>query len=349
MGNYTVAGVLSGLTIAISSVALTAPAHAMGRAGHAKLYGSVDIAVQNKDIDTGATSADAWEVESYTSIIGIKGKEKLSHGLAAIYQYELEVDPEEDSINDSNDSNFLKAREQFIGLKGDFGTFRLGRMDTPLKKSQGKIDLFSNHAGDLSSTLVGEQRKGDQINYTTPTFADAITLQLALLQGEGDDIDGASSGDVEDGLGDAASFNAIYNAGGLFLSFGYDDGVAYSGASSNDTWQIAGGYAFDAFTFGAVIQGSEETNTKVESTGFLLSASYNMNDTVFKAQYADSETENSAGTTTMEESNVSLGVDHHYSKRTTVYAEFNQKTDEDPVANTEEETTIFGVGIRKKF
>ncbi|MEJ2680133.1 MAG: porin [Gammaproteobacteria bacterium] len=347
MGKHTVVGILSGVALVASSVATATP---YAHHGAPRIYGSFDIAVQNSDTDNGTTSTDQWEVESYTSILGLKGKEHLSDDFCAIYKYELEIDPEEDSVNDSSDSDFLKAREQYVGLRGNFGTLRLGRIDTPLKKSQGKVDLFGDHEGDLKTTLVGEERKGNQINYTSPTIADAIALQLGLIQGEGANIDGKTG--LEDGIGDAVSFNATYNMDNVYLGFGYDDGVQYNSGSLvsmgvYDTWQLVGGIKLNAVKLGAVFQNSEESNTDEKITGFLLSAAYDLNGTVLKAQYADSETENAAGTTLLESSNISLGVDKHYTKTTTVYAEFNQTSRD--IGTSDIDITIFGVGIRKHF
>jgi predicted porin len=61
-----------------------------------------------------------------------------------LYLFEWQVD-----LTDNSDSDNIQSRNQYVGLKGDLGTFLLGRNDTVLKNSQGKIDLFSDYVADL--------------------------------------------------------------------------------------------------------------------------------------------------------------------------------------------------------
>ena len=55
-----------------------------------------------------------------------------------------------------------------MGLKGSMGTIFLGKHDTATKKSQKKIDLFNDLAGDIKNILQGENRMSDLVGYTTP-------------------------------------------------------------------------------------------------------------------------------------------------------------------------------------
>jgi len=338
------ASVFGGVAVAVSSVvASTAMAESYGP----KVYGRLDVAIENADVDNGTTSDDTWSIESKSSRLGVKGEEELMHGLSAIYQYEIQIQPEEQDVGSTQTSDFLKARNQFVGLKGDFGKLRIGRMDTPLKKAQGKVDVFADHIGELDGVFnkEGDNRLGDTINYTTPTFADAVTAQLALIQGEGDDFDG--DGNPEDGLGDGVSANVIYEQGNLFFAAAVDQDVK-GDVKGKDAWRIAGQVKLDAIKLGALYQVAEDNTVNPnERSGFILSAAYDLNGTVFLAQYGDTEQENASGTTIDERSEFSLGIHKNYSKSTTLYAEVSDYSQ--GLSGSEVDTFTFSTGIRKKF
>jgi predicted porin len=40
-------------------------------------------------------------------------------------------------------------RDSFVGLRGDFGTLKIGQFDTPLKVIRGKVDQFGDRVGDI--------------------------------------------------------------------------------------------------------------------------------------------------------------------------------------------------------
>ncbi|MDZ7661961.1 porin [Thiohalophilus sp.] len=58
--------------------------------------------------------------------LGVKGSEDLGGGLAAIYQFEFQVDT---STGDADDGD----RNSFVGLKGGFGTIKAGTLKSPYK------------------------------------------------------------------------------------------------------------------------------------------------------------------------------------------------------------------------
>lgn len=364
------ASVFGGAAVAVSSV-MSPVALADGHGP--QVYGRIDVAIENADVDNGTSSDDVWSIESKSSRLGFKGEEKLSDAISAIYQYEIQIQPEDNEINDNNDAlsvstetinnngvdldvvtkasssgSFLKARNQFVGLKGGFGVLRLGRMDTPLKKAQGKVDLFADHIGELDGVFnkEGDNRLGDQINYTTPKIAGAVTAQIALLQGEDEnDIDGDGASANDDGLGDGFSANVIFQQDNLFLAAAVDSDV-----NKKDAWRIAGQVTLDAIKLGALYQVAEDNfdTNPTERAGFILSAAYDMDGTVFMAQYGDTEKESSTGATLEERSEWTLGVHKNYSKTTTVYAEMSDYTVEAP-ATADVETFTVSTGIRKKF
>ena len=84
------------------------------------------------------------------------------------------------------------ARNIYAGVKGDFGTLIAGNVDTPLKSSQGAFDEFNDLAADITKILPGETRAANAVAYSTPKFADAVTVTVAIVPAEGSDIAGMS-------------------------------------------------------------------------------------------------------------------------------------------------------------
>jgi predicted porin len=109
------------------------------------VYGKANITFQASDEGDGSFT----EVKSNASRIGLKGGYDLGNGLEVVYKAEFQVDMDGDA-----DDN-ISARNQYVGLKGGFGEVLLGKNDTVLKQSQGKIDLFSDLNGDIKKTMEG--------------------------------------------------------------------------------------------------------------------------------------------------------------------------------------------------
>ncbi|MFT4995406.1 MAG: putative porin, partial [Paraglaciecola sp.] len=95
------------------------------------LYGKANVSAQAADEGQG----DFTELKSNASRVGVKGEVKLDNNIEVLYLLEWQVD-----LADNSGSDNIKSRNQYVGLKGNFGTVLVGRNDTVLKKSQGKID-----------------------------------------------------------------------------------------------------------------------------------------------------------------------------------------------------------------
>ncbi len=301
------------------------------------IYGRLDIAQTRQDEE----GNDAyWDVQSYASRLGVKGKLNTnSDDLSVIYKYELELNPTEDETNSSDDSDFLKARSQYVGLKSDqMGTLRLGRMDTPLKKVQGKVDIFGDHEGDLKYILEGDNREGDSLNYESPTLA-GFKLQAALIAGEENDS-GNFDADA-DGIADGKSVSITYSGENFYVGIARDDEV-----DKHDLTRVAGTIKLGDLGLGALYQTGEKSDGSEDHDGFIVSGYYKLGDTKLKLQYGQAEDEPTAGTAT-EYDLLALGVDYSLAKPTTVYGEYITRNTE--VGATDSDYKVFAVGIRHKF
>ena len=287
------------------------------------VYGKLNVTAQSNDENDESTTT----IQSNASRFGVKGAFELSSSLEAFYTVEYEVD-----TGDSDKDNF-KARNQFVGLRGNFGAFSVGRNDTMLKASQGKVDQFNDLSGDLKNLFKGENRIEQTATYITPSFS-------GFKMGVTYAAEGASSQYAQDGF----SVAAMYGDSGLkkspiYASIAYDSDVkGYEVVRATVQGKIAG------FKLGGMYQQQEATydgegNAVIgaeSKTGYLLSAAYQIDAVVLKAQFQDMEDKGDSW---------SIGGDYKLGKPTKLFAFYTSRSFE----NIENDDSYFGVGLEHKF
>jgi predicted porin len=153
---------------------------------------------------------------------GLKGSEDLGNGLKAIYQIELGVNfaARDNNILSGNNGG-VSIRNSFVGLAGSFGTALIGRHDTPLKISTGKLDLFSDTMADYNGTVGFDDIRADNaVAYISPSFS-GFSFMGALVAPGGATANGAININ-SDSIAGAYSLAAIYNNGPFYASAAYE-------------------------------------------------------------------------------------------------------------------------------
>lgn len=154
------------------------------------------------------------------SRIGVKGSEDLGNGLKAIYQVEFQVNLQDTNNNIVGNNDAITYRNTFVGLTGDWGTALLGRHDTPLKMSTGKLDLFADTLADFNILGFHDLRADQVIAYVSPSFAGFQLMGAAVAPG------GATAGSGLntnlDSLAEAYSIAGIYSNGPFYASLAYE-------------------------------------------------------------------------------------------------------------------------------
>lgn len=294
-------------------------------AAEVDVYGKANVTLQNSD-EAGTSEI---ELRSNASRFGVKGSEDLESGLKAIYQFEWEVDPT-DNANASDDH--IKARNQFVGLTGFFGTVVVGRHDTALKLGQGDFDLFNDLEGDIKNIVNGENRLSNFIGYTTPVFADAFSVTVNLIPGED-----AAAG--EDGVADGTSFSLNYETDLLYAAIARDadiDGV------NVDTTRFTGGYKFGAAQLNVLYQQTDADIVDGDAVG--ASFAYKLGDrNTFKLQHVQGDI-HETGLVALD-AQTSVGLDHKLGKNTKVFGFYTTGD----IANTDESNDYLGIGLEHKF
>ena len=265
------------------------------------IYGRADLSVQSSDQGEG----NFTELKSNASRLGFKGTHSLNEDLEVVYKAEFEVDMD-------GDGDVFKARNQYIGLRGMFGEVLLGKNDTMLKQSQGKVDLFSDLNGDIKTLWAGENRLGDSITYKSPKFQ---SFQLGLTYITEDEIDASDAFSMALFYGDKKLKKSK-----LYASVAYDSevkGKSGDGAVKGnfDILRATVSTKLAGVTLGLMLQNQEDVATGSEMNGVMASAKYSIDNLTFKGQLQTADYEDSDS-----RSGITAGIDYKLAKSTKLYA-----------------------------
>jgi predicted porin len=241
-------------------------------------------------------------------------------------------------------SDLVTARNMYVGLAGGWGTFLVGRHDTPYKMSTGKLDLFADELGDYNS-LIGFQdiRVSSAIAYVSPSWS-GLSFAAATVAPHLYDV----NSDVDaDSLNGAWSLALTYDNYGFFASAAYEvltedwleawagqtTGLDLSEAVSDDDtkWRVGLGWTGAGFTIGGLYeqQSSILGVDNFDVDRWQIQAGYTFGNNMVKASYGqESFDENILGLAPDLDS-WAIGFDHNLSKRTKVYIQYVDRSVDD--------------------
>jgi predicted porin len=304
-----------------ASTFLTVPAFATDSAAKETkpelidIYGKANVTVQSSDDGAGRFT----EVKSNASRIGFKGTHALNDGLEVVYKAEFQVDID-------GDGDVFKGRNQYIGLKGAYGEVLLGKNDTMLKQSQGKVDLFNDLNADIKSLWKGENRLSDTISYKSPKFNG---LQFGVTYIAEDSIEAQ----------DAVSLAVFYGDKKLKKSKIYAALAHDAEVKGYDVTRAVLQGKISGITLGGIVQTQENISTGAKLDGFMVSAKYKVGETTFKGQYQVGDNKDGDN-----KSGISAGVDYALAKSTKLFA-FYTSFDMDSAVDED----YLAAGIEYKF
>jgi len=295
------------LITAIAALALSTGAQA-----ETKFYGKMNVSTGFDD------ASEDFSVNSHASRLGVKGSDDLGFA-TVIYQAEYG--------NNIDAGGTLGARNTYLGLDYDgLGTVKLGRMDTPMKTSQGKFDLF-NDVFDISDGLLAENRANNQLNYTSE--------KMGNLQVSGSAI-------FEQANSDGYSFSAEFEKDALYAAVAYNKDVQDGDlGAALDTVRATFVYNQNNLRLGAMVNHVEVG--AFDDTGFAFNLAVTQGLHVFKAQFISSD-QRTDGVLDTGYQAVMAGVDRKLAKTTKAYV-YARSSESDNVSSAAEAV----VGLEHKF
>jgi predicted porin len=328
------------LSIAIAA-AVSAP---MAANADTTIYGLIDNALTHNDNGT----TESWDVEQGNGVsrLGVKGNEDLGNGLKAIFQYEWATQTTEGGSTQTGFTNRLG----YVGLTGGFGTVTIGRQWAPYYGAVGKTDIMNAPSAGFRQNL-NNYRTGNALAYMSPSM-NGFSAGIAFV------IDQGGATDIEDGV-DSYHLALKYDNGPLSVGLGYRS-IEATGAATlattltttgggtlpfattiaavddSDTWGISAKYNFGNFAVVGAYEDQDNGTAGDVDAWSLGGEAYFGNNTV-RALFGN--TDNGATDTDA----WAIGVQHNFSKRTRVYAEY---ADQDANGTDSSE---FALGLRHDF
>lgn len=321
--------IAAAVALAVAPVAATA---------EVTLFGTMEGSVEMYSGD-----ASGSDVTFGDSEVGIRVSEDVGNGTTAFGLFTFDIDGEDGAgvrgINSTGST--LEVDQMYMGLSNEtFGAVRLGRYDTLAAGiGDNTIDQFEGRSNDFSFSGV----YGNGVNYTTPTFAGFTGSASVVMDGDNAVVANEENIDLQE-------YTLTYEGYGLYAGVGYatgatvaqDTGIA--ALSDVDVITVGAAYNFGGDNNWRVNAGYENVDVNVAGVDdgdmFALggAADFGNNTVLAGYQHYDWGTLAEVDVWTIE-------GQHHFSKRTKVYVNYQNAKDDVSGADV----GVFAVGMRHDF
>lgn len=306
------------LAMAIAGV-IAAPVAAQADSANATIYGKLHYSWDNVDTNdaTGDSADDITGAADKASRIGFRGTEDLGNGMKAVWQAESQI------------GSTWGSRNTFVGLNGGFGTVVMGLHDTPYKMSTGSLDVFSDTIADYNA-IIGRYDNGTGTNslnfeervptvaYITPNMG-GFSAIIARVSVKNNEAAGANESE-------AWSVAGTYKAGPLFATAAWEQhsgaglGLGSTATQDEDAYRVGLGYTMGDTKLGFVYEdiSHDAANSALEHSTYYLSVAHKLGANTLKLAYGQAD-DGDASATKNGADYLAVGVDHAFSKRTSLY------------------------------
>ena len=295
------------ITVAVLT-ALAMPGIALAEA---ELFGKAHLSFGSLSEDDGVTDTSSTAVKSHASRVGIKGEVETDSDTSVIYRFVWEVDMSDESKS-SNDH--IKSREQYVGLKGDWGQLRLGRDDSPYKLAGKKnVEHLSDTYADYNNIIDKGQdtRNSDSLGYSVKAGPGKFAIQYAA----GDDVPSAEN------AGQSYSFSYDMKMGAIGFAVAYQT-VEQSATNDETGTKLVFGYKLGNTKLGLIGETVEDDAT-LDDTNMLFSVKHNLDTkNAIKFVYGTKDQGNTDDATM-----TALAYDYKMGKKVSIYALWSDGAD----------------------
>lgn len=335
-------------SLVISTLA-AAPLAALAQSS-VSVWGKLDLSVDR----TKNGPASAWTMEDNASRLGFRGVEDLGGGMKAHFGIENGFNADTGTSPTSATSPFY--RNTYVGLQHiSFGALSIGRLDTNNPAGSPIYSIITTHITpvihDSGAPAIGtpvlnnRNRYNNSINYRAPTFA-GLTFRARVS------LNGANSAAVteEAALKNFdASLNYAFGDGGIAVGLSKDKFSATAPANSFDSkWTVVGSYKFGPVklqgTYGRDKYNVTSASRRKEVPYWLGGVTAEIGEGKLIANVGQRAVQADINGRLRV---AQIGYGYDLSKRTTLYALFDQRDPNTNVANDKIRT--FSAGIQHDF
>ena len=203
------------------------------------LYGKLSVTLDNID-NNDFKDESVVKVNSNASRLGVKGEEKLTDNLSAVYLAEWEIWAD-------GDGDAFKNRNRFVGVKSaGVATLKVGQHDSYFKTAAGNNqDIFNDHNElDMTKVLVGEDRLTNVIGFETDKkLLGGLAFNIMFQQGENAATSATAKTSTTSTAGVTKEKTVVTNYGLKDARDGFGDGVSASLTYENKDMGLAAAVA----------------------------------------------------------------------------------------------------------
>lgn len=301
------------------------------------IYGKLDQGVRK---DTGTT---AKLTDRAASRVGFKGAEDLGNGMSAIFQFETRFNADDGTIDNNGVSGLAYKAQSNVGLKGNFGMVRLGRIYNPVDDIAAAMDPFGQDGvGAMQLNALTLTRQNNSVRYDSPSFSGFGVQAIYSLK----EVDSVSTTavpaviyDANDGYGVAAT----YNNGPITAAAGWN---RVTNSNDSDYWSLGGGYTFGPAKVTALYEDATIKNdgvTERDQKNALIGLAYNIGAGTINASYGQLKREDA------KDKKLAVGYTHNLSKRTSLYGNVARTDLAAANANGDDKVNAVEVGVTHNF
>ena len=326
------------------ALAVMAAAGAASAQSSVTLYGVADIWFGSFKDDNGVRQTGLQDGGVSNSRWGLKGSEDLGGGLKANFLLEQGF-----SLEDGSATNGFN-RTSWIGLSGGFGEVQIGQpwnaFDDVSALASSTFDSDLAPINTVFATTGAADSDNNAIKYITPSFG-GFSGSVSYAFGEDKTATTSAS--------DTYAISAMYEAGPLVLGLGYfnaDSADTYDvGTGKVSATRLAATYDLGAVQLlasygrGKAVVGADTTKIAEWELGVNVPLSDAL---TLSAGYARSNWKEN-GVKNFKSDGFGAAVAYSLSKRTTVYAGFNNTDEEDVPSTGTTKLRTYAVGIKHTF
>lgn len=346
----------------ILAIAVAATMAAPAAMAAPTVYGNIHLSINAADNDIPAAD-NGIKMSSNTSSLGVKGSEDLGDGLKAIYKAEWEidiapnptVDPDGSIIPNSGGSGNLTGRDQFLGLKGGFGTIALGTMSSNYKQMGGKVDplyrtplegrgFLDIQSNDLHGGKgVNRGRQTDTVQYTSPKMGGISLVANYTLSGAGTAAGNTNGNNETTGIGLRWSSKAFMLYADWIDATPVTASPSYTGNGTESAVKVGGKFSAKAFDLALQYEAAQDLTSR---DYVFLAGTWNINkNNGIILTYGMTDVDEAAGDPSEDTTGVAVAYNHKMSKMTNVYVGYGAKSSDVNL----EDASMLTAGMRVKF
>ena len=359
--------------LATTSLSFAVSAYAQG-ADTTVIYGRLNLAAERVDLPGGAQPHSS-RLSNYRSVLGFRGSEDLGDGFKAIWQLEGAL-----SL-DTGTGGFL-SRDTRVGLAGPWGTAFAGVWTLPYTLATSSFDpfypttagymaLMGNGSAPSTDNVIDsssfDRRQRNVVQYWSPTWAvDSAHISARIASAFNEESVAATGARPS-----LISASATAEGRGWTLTAAHEIHRQYQTAQGSDTGsKLGASTAFAPVKLAAVVEHLRyETATgSLSRNAAYVSAAWKIGATTLNAGYARAFDGRGAASSRVGfiasgghtgASQLTLGVDHSLSPRTTLFVFFSRIANESGAAydfaiNTAgvtagQDPRVIALGLRHSF